>query len=332
MSGARRRKKQYLRYAAVVSLVIFFLSAAMLFLNLWEKNQSVFPSDGSESLDSTIEYNGQDYVLKDDIQTLLILGLDKFDESIQNDAYTNDQQADFVMLLVIDNTNETCTAIHINRDTMADISILGVAGEKVGIVNKQLALAHTYGNGKEVSCRNTAEAVSNLLLNVKVDHYVSVTMDAVSIFNDLVGGVEVKVLDDFSGIDDTLVKGETVTLMGDQALRYIRSRYGMDDSSNNARMKRQQQYMEALYQQSIKRANEDDEFIIEASLKLADYLVSDCSVERLQTLFEKVSAYGFSGIRALEGDTVLGKQYVEFYPDVDDLKKTVVELFYDLKD
>ncbi len=332
MSGARRRKRQYLRYAAVVSLVIFLLSAAMLCLNLWEQSQGVFPSDGSEGLRSAIEYNGREYVLNDDVQTLLIMGLDKFDDSIVNDAYTNDQQADFVLLLVIDNANETCTAIHINRDTMTDISILGVAGEKVGIVNKQLALAHTYGNGKEVSCRNTAEAVSNLLLNVKVDHYVSVTMDAVPIYNDLVGGVELTVLDDFSGVDDTLVRGETMTLSGEQALRYIRSRYGMDDSSNNARMKRQQQYMEALYYRSVERVESDEEFIVSASLQLADYIVSDCSVERLQMLFEKISAYDFTEIRTIAGETVLGEQYMEFYPDADDLKKTVVELFYEPKE
>lgn len=326
------RKKQLLRYAALFFLVVFLLSATFLFLNLWENSHSVYPSDGSEGLDSKIEYNGKEYVLKDGIQTLLVMGLDKFDDAVQNDAYNNDQQADFVMLFVIDDTNRTCTAIHINRDTMVDMSILGVAGEKVGIVNQQLALAHTYGNGRQVSCHNTAEAVSNLLFNVKVNHYVSVTMDAVPIYNDLVGGVEVTVMDDFTGVDDTLVKGETVTLMGEHALRYIRSRYGMDDSSNDARMKRQRQYLSALYEKSSELIKNDDEFVIQASLKMADYMISDCSADRLQTLFEKISAYEFTEIRALEGDIVEGEKLIEFYPDVDSLKKMVVELFYRLDD
>lgn len=331
MSGTRQWNKQYLRYAAVFALLVFLVSAAMLFLNLWEQNQDDFPSDGSVGLSQTLEYNGQEYELRDDIQTMLIMGLDKFEEDLSHDAYTNDQQADFVLLLVIDHQNETCTAIHINRDTMTDMSVLGVAGEKVGMVNKQLALAHTYGNGKEVSCHNTAEAVSNLLMNVKIDHYVSLTMDAVPIYNDLVGGVEVTVLDDFSGVDETLVKGEKVTLRGEQALRYIRSRYGMDDSSNNARMKRQQQYMEALYRQTMHCIETDSEFSVSTSLELAEHVVSDCSANRLQSLFEKISGYEFGEIRALEGTTVKGKQYMEFYPDVDSLKKMVVELFYEPK-
>lgn len=332
MSRAKHRRKQILRCAALVSLVVFLLSAALLILNVWEKNRGTFPSGNSNGLDSTIEYDGKKYVLKDDIQTFLVLGLDKFDDAIQNDAYNNDQQADFVMLFVIDEANKTCTAVHINRDTMADMSILGVAGEKVGTINKQLALAHTYGNGREVSCRNTAEAVSNLLLNAKVDHYISVTMDAVPIYNDLVGGVELTVMDDFTGVDDTLIQGETVTLMGEQSLRYIRSRYGMDDSTNNARMKRQQQYLEALYKKSVDCIEKDDGFIVDASLKMADYIVSDCSVERLQMIFEKIAGYEFNGIRALEGDTVMGEEHIEFYPDVDSLKKIVVDLFYETDD
>lgn len=332
MSRAKHRRKQFLRCAALVSLVVFLLSAALLILNVWEKNRGTFPSGNSNGLDSTIEYDGKKYVLKDDIQTFLVLGLDKFDDAVQNDAYNNDQQADFVMLFVIDEANKTCTAVHINRDTMADMSILGVAGEKVGTINKQLALAHTYGNGREVSCRNTAEAVSNLLLNAKVDHYISVTMDAVPIYNDLVGGVELTVMDDFTGVDDTLIQGETVTLMGEHSLRYIRSRYGMDDSTNNARMKRQQQYLEALYKKSVDCIEKDDGFIVDASLKMADYIVSDCSVERLQMIFEKIAGYEFNGIRALEGDTVMGEEHIEFYPDVDSLKKIVVDLFYETDD
>ena len=75
-------------------------------------------------------------------------------------------------------------------------------------------------------------------------------MDAVPVFNDLVGGVEIEVLDDFTGIDDTLVKGKTVTLMDEHALHYVRTRKDLEDSSNSTRMKRQQQYINALYEKT----------------------------------------------------------------------------------
>lgn len=328
MAATRGRKNQMLRYAAVFCAAVFLVSAILLGLNIWENRQAIFSEEDLVGLDSTIEYNGKTYTLKKDVQTMLVLGLDKFEDAVANDAYNNDQQADFVMLLVIDNVNETCTAIHINRDTMTDINVLGVAGEKVGTVNKQLALAHTYGNGAEVSCGNVADAVSGLLYNVKIDYFVSVTMDAVPLYNDLVGGVEVTVLDDFSGVDDSLVKGETVTLKGEQALHYIRSRQGLEDSTNTNRMVRQRQYLKALYEKSNQCVQNDSDFIVNASLKMADYMVSNCTANQLQTLFEKIADYQFQDIRAIEGDSVAGEKYMEFYPDVDSMKQIVVELFY----
>ena len=196
------------------------------------------------------------------------------------------------------------------------------------MVNKQLALAHTYGNGREVSCRNTADAVSSMLYNITVNHYVSVTMDSVPVYNDLVGGVEVTVLDDFTGIDDELVKGETVTLKGEKALTYIRSRKGLDDSSNSTRMVRQRRYLDALYKKSIECKNSDENFVLTAVLQMADFMVSDCSSNQLTELAQTIIDYEFTEIRTIEGDNVVGEVHMEFFPDVDSLKKNVVELFY----
>lgn len=317
-----------LRIAAGVFLFIFLLSTVLLIVNLWEnRNSSYFP-EGTAGPQSVMQYNGTEYELKEGIRTLLVLGLDKFDEVEAVDGYTNNKQADFVMLLVIDDNAKTVTALHINRDTMADIPVLGIAGEKIGMVNKQLALAHTYGNGREVSCRNTADAVSSMLYNITVNHYVSVTMDSVPVYNDLVGGVEVTVLDDFTGIDDELVKGETVTLKGEKALTYIRSRKGLDDSSNSTRMVRQRQYLDALYKKSIECKNSDENFVLTAVLQMADYMVSDCSSNQLTELAQTIIDYEFTEIRTIEGDNVVGEVHMEFFPDVDSLKKNVVELFY----
>ena len=200
MGKKRNGKRKLMRYLSIALLIIFLLTGAFLLLELWEKRQGNFPEQ--EPQDTAIEYNGDKYVINESVESFLIMGLDKFEDAIDNESYNNNQQADFLMLLVFDNEEKKCTAIHLNRDTMVDMNILGVAGQKVGTVYTQLALAHTYGNGKDVSCRNTADAVSGLLNGVKVNHYLSITMDAVPVLNDLLGGVEVTVLDDFTGIDD----------------------------------------------------------------------------------------------------------------------------------
>lgn len=329
MGKKRNDKRKLMRGLAVALLAVFLLTGAFLLLELWEKRQSIFPEQKTEN--TVYEYNGVEYVKNEDVESFLILGLDKFEDAVNNDSYNNDQRADFLMLLVFDNSEKKFTAVHLNRDTMVNMNVLGVAGQKIGTVNKQLALAHTYGNGRDVSCRNTADAVSELLNGVKVNHYLSITMDAVPILNDLLGGVEVTVLDDFSGIDDTLIKGETVTLHGDHALTYVRERYGLEDSSNSTRMVRQRQYMTAVYDKAMLEIENDDNFVIEASSKLADYIVSDRSVNQLQEIAKKLSQYKFTEIETLEGESVVKDGLMEFRPDADSIDKIVFELFYKKK-
>ena len=64
-------------------------------------------ASGADSSDETVEgelsYNGAWYVPKENIETILFMGLDKFEDQIrQQNGYMNDQQADFNLLLVID--------------------------------------------------------------------------------------------------------------------------------------------------------------------------------------------------------------------------------------
>ncbi len=332
MNSTRAFKQNWLRYVAIALAIVFFLAAALFIIRIWENTRTSFSGEVPVSLDQTVEYNGGTYTLKEDIETFLVLGLDKFRGKIDDEAYNNDRQADFLLLLVFDNKNETVSALQINRDTIAEINILGVAGEVVGKTEKQIALAHTYGNGREVSCRNTSDAVSKLLHDVKIDKYISLTLDAVPIINDSVDGVTLEVLDDFTGIDDSLVKGETVTLYGEHALNYVRTRYMLDDSTNIARMDRQRQYIRELYKKFSDVAATNDELIVRVLTDISDYMVSDCTITRLQSYYDKVSGYKFDGIYRLEGESVQGERFMEFHPDSDSVLKNVVELFYELKD
>lgn len=327
---AQEKRNKKLKYLAVVLAAVFVVSAILLFVNIWENRRNEFSDYNSGTVSTDLKYKGNEYQLKDNVETVLVLGLDKF-ESADIESYNNDKQSDFMMLFVVDHDNESCTALHINRDTIAQMNILGVAGDAVGTIEKQIALAHTYGNGKEMSCRNAADAVSKLLMNVEIDHYVSVTMDAVSVYNDFLGGVEVTVLDDFSGIDDTLIEGETVNLMGEHALHYVRTRYGLDDSTNSRRMVRQRQYIEALYEKTVERFESDSEFIVKAAAKLANYIVSDYTGTGLQTFAEKVMEYQFVEICELEGRNVRGEEHMEFYPYESSVEETVIKLFYEPK-
>ena len=324
-----------LKGTALALAVVLVVLVGLLCLQHWDESRGQIaesetvgesPTVSEDSREITY-VNGRAYALRD-LETILLLGVDKF-EGETPEGYLNNQQADFLLLLVLDEGGETCTPIQLNRDTMTEIQILGVNGEPAGTMTGQLALAHTYGSGAEDSCENTVLAVSNLLYGVEIDHYVSMTMDGVALLNDLVGGVTLEVLDDFSGIDGTLVQGETVTLKGQQALTYVRSRGGLEDSTNLRRMERQQQYLSTLQGQLSSKAQSDEGFTLEALLQLNEYLVSDCTVEQLSALGDNLAQYNVNDILTTQGQAQVGEEFMEFTVDETALQQLVLDVFYE---
>lgn len=329
----RFQRKKILRVSLILLSLALVLGGALFALHEWEGRQGLPSGDsGDNAIDSGEEkpfvwYNGQKYVLRENIETLLLMGLDSYaGESL--DGYVNDDRADFLMLLLFDRDAGTCTSLHIDRDTMAEIQVIGVAGQALGTEWAQLALAHTYGSGMQDSCLYTVQAVSAFLYDTPVDHYLSLTMDAVKLLNDEAGGVTLTVMDDMTSIDPALVQGREVTLRGEQALKYVRSRTGLEDSTNRHRMERQRQYMNALYERLLSCYAEDKEFGAGALLKASDYMVSDCTISALSDLLEEASGYTFVGIDTIEGESVPGEKFMEFYPDEEKLQQLIIDLFY----
>lgn len=329
-------KRRILRAAGILLLIIAVIVLAFVGLKVWE-NKNFNGNDGAENsstvptpqiVQDTITYDGKEYVKNSGLETVLVMGLDKFEGEHASDSYNNNLQSDFLMLFVIDHNNKCYSSLHINRDTMADIDILGLTNEKVGSVNSQLALAHTYGDGGVSSCKNVVNAVSKVLGDIEIEHYISVTMDAVPLINDKLGGIEVTVLDDFTGIDDTLIKGETVTLMGEHSLTYVRTRYGMEDSTNNTRMVRQRQYLEALFEKTKTSVSDDNRIIVDILEALDSMMVSDYDIVEMTDMASSLAEYEYVSIHSLEGENVMGEKYMEFYPYEDSVKKAVVDLFY----
>lgn len=327
--GKIRFKNNILKYISIVLVMIFLITAALMFLEVWEKKQGRFSGFNTE--DGVLTHNGTQYAIKENVESFLVLGLDKNDGESISDSHESGVQADFLMLFVFDNDAKKCTAVHINRDTMATVNKLSVGGATVvDTFTKQIALAYNYvaSENDKIRCRNTKDSVESLLCDINIDHYLSLTLDSVPAMNDLVGGVELTVLDDFTGIDDTLVKGQKVTLMGEQALRYVRTRYGLEDNTNRNRMERQKQYINALYEKTVSRISADEEFLLNFVTTVNEYVVYDSSDEKMQKFAEKFNEYEFVGIKEIDGETKLGEEYVEFYPDEESVKELVVDLFY----
>lgn len=266
-------------------------------------------------------------VARDGLSTILFMGLDKFEAPEYEYAYVNDQQCDFLMLFILDEKKETCDILHINRDTMTEIRRLGIGGGVASRFNGQLALAHTYGSGGSDSCLNAVKAVSHFLNGAPIDHYIAMTMAGVSKLNDMVGGVDVKIPTDMTSVDPSFVEGETVHLQGDQALRFVRSRSSLEDSSNLSRMERQRAYLEVFSQKLLEKIHSDEGFTSRSLLELSSDFQSDLTVNQLSSLAEEMKDYQLNPFTTIAGEAVLGEEFMEFYADPDSLDQVVSRLF-----
>lgn len=320
---------------AAVAAILAATAAVLLLLHGWETRRQANdaaddPYAGQE--ESLTYYNGAWYARKE-LETVLVMGVDKYaDDAAAEDDYTNQEQADFLLLLVLDRNAGVCTALPLNRDTMTEITALGLAGERTGTFTGQLALAHTYGSGGLDSARNEGRAVSALLYGTEIDHVMAFTMDAVPVLTDAVGGVPVLVEDDFSAMTDQLPMGQEVTLRGELALTFVRGRGSMGGEKTNLnRMARQNAYLQGLYRR-LQDTAQDEGFLTQLLLELSPYLDTDCTAAQLNDLYQTVVQDRLAVLDAPAGEAVVGDEFMEFHVDEDALQQTVIELFYERRD
>jgi len=261
------------------------------------------------------------------IDALLVMGVDDYGSLMTTDTYNNAHQADFLVLFLRDIDTGRTAAIHLNRDIMTDIMIFGVTGEPVGTRRAQLALAYNYGEGDAGSSSNVVSAVEHLLYGIDIDHYITITMDAVPILNDWVEGVPIEILDDFTDIDHALIRGELVRLNGQQALAYVRTRRGLDDSTNLHRMERQRQYA-SEWVKSAQDKLKDAQAVSDLVLRLNDHYRSNATIEQLAIYAESLSNNPSMTVYEIDGNAVQGEVYMEYHVNEAELQQLVLKLFY----
>lgn len=285
----------------------------------------------TEDIDPVIYFDGKPYVHKKNLETFLFMGIDKYGESEEVTGFRNHEQVDVLMLCIVDHDEKTYQVLQINRDTYTKIPRIGAAGDRVGEVDAQIALAHTYGTGQKDSCEYTAEAVSMLLMDEKVDHYISLKLDSIAILNKSVGGVEVTIPVDMTMVDPEMQKDKTMVLSDKQAEFFVRSRGKLEDDTNVSRMTRQDTYLHAWREKAKQKMNADAGFALDLIADLSYYMVADQDLNGLSKLSGYLADYEYLGKIKIDGETKNGKEFLEFYPDQEALKKTVMDLFYEEK-
>ena len=167
----------------------------------------------------------------------------------------------------------------------------------------------------------------SLIHGLTVDHYVTMSLDAIPILNDAVGGVRVTVEDDFSAIDPEIKIGEMV-LHGQQALTFVQTRKDVGSQMNVSRMDRQKEYMRG-FEEALSTAIEDNgTFVLDTYDAVSPYIVSDCTVNTLSLLVDRFSEYELGEVITPEGENVRGEEYMEFYLDEEKFDELTLRLFY----
>ena len=300
MRGRRRIGRAVLAGALILAAVL----AVGFAMNRWETGRYAAPaaaptaSPTPEAAPRQLEWQGETYTARPDVQ----------------------------MLLVLDNANQTWQVLQLNRDSMVEMPVLGVNGGVIGTDTAQLALAHSYGNGREESCENNVTTVSRLLEDQPIDGYFAVNMDAVNILTDLAGGITVTLNSDLTACNPAWTEGAVVTLTGENALDFVRSRKGVEDETNLSRMVRQRQYLTALRDELTGR---DTAFAAKVYNALADYTVTNIGGGTAQQIAAKLNQYQEQPLLTIEGESKVVDGYWAYYLDEASLRETIITLFYE---
>lgn len=330
------RRKVILRLilaaVAVVAVVVAGYQFGRMFeMNAYPSEQDVSDLSALNAEVRKITYDGVEYQYKNHLTTILFMGVDRTEESAATaSGQRNGGQSDFLMLLVIDPAREEVLRIQIDRDTISEITVLGVLGNPAGTRRSQIALSHSFGDGGAQSCRLTVDAVKRLLAGIDINYYVAMNLSAIAKLNDAVGGVTVKVEDDYSAHDPAMTPGTVIKLNNEQAELFVRSRLTIGDGTNESRMRRQRAYMAALTEAIGDRIKTDGDYIGKIYDAMGDAILSDMKRGRMINVAYKARNFNQAETLMIAGEHKIGTSgFMEFYPDENALARMVLGVFFE---
>lgn len=330
------RKRVLLRAA-----IFLALAAAVFFLLLRAADRSWLDRYGKQELRETgnqafmdegiVEWNGERYRKKPALTVILLAGIDRDGTEPESPRvnYRNGGQADFLMLLAIDHGEKQIHRLQIDRDTMAEVTVLGVYGNETGTRELQICLAHSFGAEPEDNARYTVRAVRRLMNDLETDGYFMVDYSAVPVLTDLLDGVPVTIAEDMTAVNPEWYKGHTLTLNGKDAEIYVRTRKSVGSGTNAERMSRQAAYMQGAVEQMHRKLSESADFASRLAAAFQTIAVTDLTSQRLMEEINAASSYEVLPIDHLPGRYGQDEGgFVEFHPDEGSVTEWIMEHLY----
>lgn len=284
-----------------------------------------------------VEYQGKTYRRNTYVKAVLCMGIDRSGSLEEATTAGSGGQADGIFLVAQDTARERIRVLMIPRDTMTEITLTDLRGNVLGKDIQHLTLAYAYGDGREKSCRYMTEAVGNLLGGLPLDGYMAVSMSALPIANDRVGGVTVTIEDgSLSNVSPEFVRGRTLTLQGKQAEAYVRYRDTGEAQSALVRTERQKSYIRGFLAAARNKSGRDEGFVPKLMKEIEPYMVTDMAKDRyldMALAFLRGSQeFSEADMLTLPGTAVETPVYDEYHPDKEKIMPIVLDLFYRLEE
>ena len=253
-----------------------------------------------------IKLNGNKYEYYHDFENYLLIGTDATGNN-NNGADYQGSMADFLMLVIVDKTENTYSFLQFNRDTMTEVALIDHNGE--------------------------GEATKKVLGGIQIDGYYELNMSEIPKLNNMVDGVTVTLEDDFSKKYPKMKKGATINLDDEQAYAYVHDRYGVGDEENTSRMKRQQQYMTGFFKKLQEKVKANPNYANEVFESLQDVSTTDITIGKISNISNIFASGTDKGIFELAGKSKIGQalgdeiDHMEFYVNKKAMVSTMSELF-----
>lgn len=339
---AQGRKRNWLKAVIIVGIILTGLCMYHTCCLYKEKKvlseqaaQWRMEQTGAVSADTRnrIMYQGKTYRRNTYVKAILCLGIDRKGTLDAPRVPGSGGQADGIFLVAQDTARNRVRILMIPRDTMTEITLTDLSGNVLGQGIQHLTLGYAYGDGREKSCRYMTEAVSNLMGGLRIDGYMAVSMSALPLMNDGVGGVTVAI--DKNGLENAnpdFTPGKTITLNGKQAEAFIRYRDINQPQSALTRTERQKTYIQGFLQAAKTKAGMDEGFVPRLLKDVEPYMITDMAKDQYMDMalaFLK-SGQDVAGndMLTLPGKAVETSIYDEYHPDREQVQPIILDMFY----
>ena len=169
------------------------------------------------------------------------------------------------------------------------------------------------------------KAVANLLNDIPIHGYLALNIDGISAINDVLGGVEITITEDYTFIDEAFVKGTRLTLSGSQAEKYVRYRDIEEFGSNNGRMERQNQFLRALVSLLKEKISGNSALVDTLFSAGKPYMTTDLTAEQM----EEYASYTLDDTYIkVPGETREGAKHDEYEVDEKNLSDVLIKMLY----